>query len=126
MERRQITQVAETQNKTYRVGDEIQTSGFSYEYPADFDIIQLKDSTYVKIRSARIVSIGRLDNYKYESVPLVNGRGFGIKANSPASFEDFMNEFAAVEDARALADFSNKYFFLNQFRVLKFYFDYVI
>ena len=126
VERRQITQVAETQNKTYRVGDEIQTSGFSYEYPADFDIIQLKDSAYVKIRSARIVSIGRLDNYKYESVPLVNGRGFGIKANSAARFEEFLQEFAAVEDARALADFSNKYFFLNQFRVLKFYFDYVI
>ncbi|MBE8951479.1 MAG: hypothetical protein SR3Q1_12970, partial [Quinella sp. 3Q1] len=54
------------------------------------------------------------------------GRGFGVKVNGAESFAHFLNEFAAVENSRDLADFSNKYFFLNQFRELKFYFDYVI
>lgn len=126
VERRQITQVAESKNEIYRVGDEIQTTGFSYEYPADFDIILLNEAGFVKVRAAQVIAIGRLADYEFEKVPLVNGRGFGIKVNSALSFEAFLTEFAAVENSRALADFSNKYFFLNQFRQLKFYFDYVI
>lgn len=126
VERRQITQVAESKNEIYRVGDEIQTTGFSYEYPADFDIILLNEASFVKVRGAKIISVGRLADYEFEKVPLVNGRGFGIKVNTALSFEAFLKEFAAVENSRALADFSNKYFFLNQFRRLKFYFDYVI
>lgn len=126
VDRRQITQVAETRNETYRVGDDIRTTGFSCEYPADFDIILLIESAFVKIRGAKIVSIGRLEDYKFEKMPLVNGRGFGIKVNTVESFNDFLKEYAAVENSRELAVFSNKYFLLNQFRVLKFYFDYVI
>lgn len=126
VERRQITQVAESKNEIYRVGDEIQTTGFSYEYPADFDIILLNEAGFVKVRAAKVIAIGRLADYEFEKVPPVNGRGFGIKVNSALSFEAFLTEFAAVENSRALADFSNKYFFLNQFRRLKFYFDYVI
>lgn len=126
VERREFTQVSETANTTYKIGDTIQTGGFSYEYPSDFDIILLNEGGYVKIRGSKVVAIGRLADYEFEKVPLVNGRGFGIKVNSALSFEAFLTEFVAVENSRALADFSNKYFFLNQFRRLKFYFDYVI
>lgn len=126
VEKREIIHVAETQNKIYKVGDEIPVSGFSFEYPSDFDIILLNESVFVKIRSKKIVAIGKIENYQPEKFPLVNGRGFGIKINSAVSFEDFLKEFESVENARDLADFSNKYFFLNQFRTLKFYFDYVI
>ncbi len=126
VERRQITQVSEIQNKNYHIGDKIETSGFSYEYPADFNIILLREAGFVKIRGAQVAEIGRLADYEFEKVPHVNGRGFGIKVNSVVSFTSFLREFAAVENAHELADFSNKYFFLNQFRQLKFYFDYVI
>ena len=126
MEQRKITQVAEIENVTYKIGDEIPTKGFSYEYPADFNLILLREGGFVKIRGAKVISIGRLENYTFEKVPLVNGRGFGVKVNGAESFARFLSEFAAVENSRDLADFSNKYFFLNQFRELKFYFDYVI
>ncbi|MBR1645144.1 MAG: GTP-binding protein [Selenomonadaceae bacterium] len=126
VEQRKITQVAESKNENYRVGDTIQTTGFSYEYPTDFDIIFLNAGGFVKIRGTKIISIGRLENYAFEKVPLVNSRGFGIKVNNAESFDSFLREFAAIENSRALANFSNKYFFLNQFRELKFYFDYVI
>lgn len=126
VEQRKITQVAEIENVTYKIGDEIPTKGFSYEYPADFNLILLREGGFVKIRGAKVISIGRLENYTFEKVPLVNGRGFGVKVNGAESFAHFLNEFAAVENSRDLADFSNKYFFLNQFRELKFYFDYVI
>ena len=126
VEKRQFTQVAESKNEIYRVGDKIQVSGFSYEYPADFDLILLREEGFVRVRGAKIISIGRLEDYSFEKVALINGRGFGIKVNSPENFATLMKEFAAAQTARALAAFSNKYFFLNQFRELKFYFDYVI
>jgi hypothetical protein len=67
-----------------------------------------------------------LANYEFEKVPLINGRGFGVKITTSESFADFLKEFNAVKNSSELAIFSNKYFFLNQFRTLKFYFDYVI
>lgn len=126
VEKREITHVAENQNVIYKVGDKIKTSGFSFNYPDNFDIIILQAAAFVKVRNKKIAEIGKLGNYIFENFPLVNGRGFGIKIDSAAQFQDFLNEFKAVENPRQLAQFSNKYFFLNQFRELKFYFDYVI
>lgn len=126
VERREFTQVAETENELYEVGDKIPTNGFSFNYPANFDIILLNAAGFVKIRGAKVDSIGQLEDYVFEKIPLVNGRGFGLKVNSAESFAEFLRRFKAIENARELADFSNRYFFLNQFRELKFYFDYVI
>lgn len=126
VEKREITHVAETQNKIYKIGDKIQTTGFSFGYPDDFDVIILQESAFVKIRDKTITAIGNLRDYEFEKYPLVNGRGFGIKINSGEDFKTFLAEYKAIENPRELANFSNKYFFLNEFRELKFYFDYVI
>lgn len=126
VERREFTQVAETANTTYKIGSAIDTKGFSYDYPADFDIILLNAGGFVKIRGSKVVAIGRLENYEFEKIPLVNGRGFGIKVKTAEDFAEFLGEFRVADNPRALAAFSNKYFFLNQYRELKFYFDYVI
>ncbi len=101
-------------------------SAIKFHYPADFDIILLSESGFVKIRDKKVIEIGEIEKYKFEKVPLVNGRGFGIKINSEENFKEFLQEFKTIKNSRELANFSNKYFFLNQFRTLKFYFDYVI
>lgn len=126
MEKREFTQVTETENKIYKIGDEISTQGLSFDYPSDFDIILLSERGFIKIRGKKIISIGELKNYKFEKISLMNSRGFGIKINSEENFEEFLREYESIENNRELANFSNKYFFLNQFRTLKFYFDYVI
>lgn len=126
VERRTITHVAETRDKVYKVGEKIPTKGFSYEYPADFDIILLNAAAFVKIRGEKISAVGELAIYKFEGVELINGRGFGIKVADAESFGQFLKEFDAVKDSGELARFSNKYFSLSRYRTLKFYFDYVI
>lgn len=126
VEKRQITHVAGSQRNRFEIGDEIQTRGLSFDYPDDFDVISLSDAAVIKIRGKKITEIVRLDDYRYDKMPLVNGRGFGIKVNTEEQFNLFLKEFRAVSGARQLAAFSNKYFFLNQYRELKFYFDYVI
>ena len=73
-EKREITHVAETQDKIYKIGDVISTTGFSFDYPTDFDIILLSECGFVKIRGKKIISIGNLKGYRFEKVPLVNAR----------------------------------------------------
>ncbi len=45
------------ENATYKIGDQISTTGFSFNYPAAFDIILLQDSGFVKIRGKKITAI---------------------------------------------------------------------
>ncbi len=57
VEKREFTHVAEIENATYKIGDQISMTGFSFNYPADFDIILLQDSGFVKIRGKKITAI---------------------------------------------------------------------
>ena len=126
VERRQITHVSESESKVYRIGDTVPISGFSFNYPSSFDIIALAESSVISIRDRKVTHICKLEDYSLNKVPLINGRGFGIKVNSSEQFSQFIKAYQDVKNPQELAQFSNKYFFLNQFRELKFYFDYVI
>lgn len=126
VEKREITHVSETKNAIYKIGDEIPVKGFSFDYPDDFDIILLKDWFFIKIRNKKFDFSGNLENYQFGGSPLVNSRGFGIIAKNDVDVQNLLNEYKTIENAKDLANFSNKYFFLNQYRTLKFYFDYVI
>lgn len=122
----EVTKIASAPKEAYRVGDEIPTKGMSYEYPDSFDLLILRDDAAVEIRGGRIAAIVAIDDYEYTGKPLVNGRGFGIKANDAAALSAMLKEYRAIRDAKEKAAFSNKYFFFNQYRKLKFYFDYII
>lgn len=127
IERREITHVADPIKTSYKIGDEIPTNGLSYNYPDDFDIILLRENAFVSIRNKKITDIDILDKYKFNNLPLVNGRGFGIKVNSAEGVKKLIEEYkGSGSKLKEQADFSNKYFHFNQFRTLKFYFDYVI
>lgn len=128
VEKREIIHVSEPIKKSYRVGDEIPTSGISYDYPESFDILLLRDDAFVSIREKKITAIDRLKNFRFEHFPLVNGRGFGIKINTAEGVQQMIEEFQKIsgEDSKSMVAFSNRYFHFNQYRTLKFYFDYVI
>ena len=79
---------------TYTVGDEIRTKGDSYKYPDSFDIIALRDNAAVKIRNKIITEIIPIESYVYDGAPLVNGRGFAIKAASREEVARFLKEYA--------------------------------
>ena len=87
-----------TVNNTYTIGDEIPTQGESYKYPESFDIIVLRDNVAVKIRNKRITEIIPVSEYKYDNVPVVNGRGFEIAASSDKEILDFLSEYSKIND----------------------------
>ena len=130
VERYAVTKVAAAPQESYQVGDTIPTKGLSYEYPADFDILVLRDQAAILVRNRRITAIQPLAEYQYSGNPIVNGRGFGLKVHEAGLLRQLLAEYAALTAGQASpkekADFANRYYFLNQYRTLKFYFDYVI
>ena len=78
---------------TYTVGDEIPVKGESYSYPGSFDIIVLRDRVAVKIRDKKVTEILKSENYTYGGVPVINGRGFEIKAKSNEEIQMLLREY---------------------------------
>ena len=84
--------------ETYTVGDSIPLQGDSYSYPSSFDIIVLRDSVAVTVRSGVITSITSTDSYQYDGVPVVNGRGFEVLADSNEKVRQFLTEYKQLSD----------------------------
>ncbi|MBQ8175529.1 MAG: GTP-binding protein [Oscillospiraceae bacterium] len=90
---------------TYTVGDEIPTSGESYKYPDSFDIIVLRDGVSVKVRDKKITEIIPSAEYTYGGVPVINGRGFEVKADSDNAVQKFLKEYAEASESSQSAFF---------------------
>ena len=90
---------------TYTVGDEIPTSGESYKYPDSFDIIVLRDGVSVKVRDKKITEIIPSAEYTYSGVPVINGRGFEVKAGSDEDVQRFLNEYSETSESSQSAFF---------------------
>ena len=82
----------------YTVGDEIPTVGESYHYPDDFDIIILRDSVAVKVRGKRIAAVLAVADYRYDNVPVINGRGFELALHSDEEVRQLLGEYEVAKD----------------------------
>ena len=93
-------------NRTYTIGDEIPVSGESYQYPDSFDIIVLRDQVAVRVRNKKITAILPAADYVYDYVPVINGRGFAVLADSNEQVQQFLQEYAATNEADQTAFFA--------------------
>lgn len=100
---------------TYTVGDEIPTQGKSYSYPESFDIIVLRDAAAVKIRKRKIASIIPVSQYHYDNLPVVNGRGFRVVADSDEKISEFLSEYSRT-DSRSRKQFFAKWVRFDAYR----------
>lgn len=105
--------------KTYTVGDEIPVEGESYHYPNNFDIVVLRDKVAVKVRNKKIDSIISLKDYSYSGVPVINGRGFAVLADSEEKVKEFLAQLEAVSYQPG-SDFFNKWVKFETYRKIVF------
>lgn len=84
--------------ETYTKGDTIPVEGESYKYPDSFDIIVLRDSVAVKVRDRKITDIVPTSEYSYSGVPVVNGRGFEVLADSNEKIQQFLSEYSKLDN----------------------------
>lgn len=101
--------------ETYTKGDTIPVEGESYKYPDSFDIIVLRDSVAVKIRDRKITDIVPTSEYSYGGVPVVNGRGFEVIADSNEKIQQFLSEYSKLDNIND-ADFFAKWVKFDTYR----------
>jgi sulfate adenylyltransferase subunit 1 len=101
--------------ETYTKGDTIPVEGESYKYPDSFDIIVLRDSVAVKVRDRKITDIVPTSEYSYGDVPVVNGRGFEVLADSNEKIQQFLSEYSNLKSIND-ADFFAKWVKFDTYR----------
>lgn len=101
--------------ETYTKGDIIPVEGESYKYPDSFDIIVLRDSVAVKVRDCKITDIVLTSEYSYGGVPVVNGRGFEVLADSNEKIQQFLSEYSNLKSIND-ADFFAKWVKFDTYR----------
>lgn len=101
--------------ETYTKGDTIPVEGESYKYPDSFDIIVLRDSVAVKVRDREITDIVPTSEYSYGGVPVVNGRGFEVLADSNEKIQQFLSEYSNLNSIND-ADFFAKWVKFDTYR----------
>ena len=102
--------------KLYTVGDNINLTGSSYQYPEDFDILIFRDSISIKVEGGVIKDITSLDNYTFSGNPLVNGRGFALNVKSKDDLNTLLNDYKNLKEA----DFLNKWADFTKYRKVVF------
>ncbi|BCZ46726.1 hypothetical protein psyc5s11_27930 [Clostridium gelidum] len=108
------------EDQTYTVGDELPIKGDSFEYPENFDLLILRDLVAIEVRNKKIASIKALEDYKYQEVPVINGRGFEVKVNSQDEVTNFLNENKEINE-KSQADFLNKWVKFETYRKVVFH-----
>lgn len=101
--------------ETYTKGDTIPVESESYKYPDSFDIIVLRDSVAVKVRDRKITDIVPTSEYSYGGVPVVNGRGFEVLADSNEKIQQFLSEYSNLKSIND-ADFFAKWVKFDTYR----------
>lgn len=101
--------------ETYTKGDTIPVEGESYKYPDSFDIIVLRDSVAVKVRDRKITDIVPTSEYSYGGVPVINGRGFEVLADSNEKIQQFLSEYSNLKSIND-ADFFAKWVKFDTYR----------
>lgn len=101
--------------ETYTKGDTIPVEGESYRYPDSFDIIVLRDSVAVKVRDRKITDIVLTSEYSYGGLPVVNGRGFEVLADSNEKIQQFLSEYSNLKSIND-ADFFAKWVKFDTYR----------
>lgn len=113
MKSREVQQV-------YTVGDIIPLEGESFSYPQDFDICVLRDGVAIRIRKRQITVIEPLKEYQYTGVPVLNGRGFGIRVNSEEEAAELLEAWEQDKEKQQ-AEFLNRWMDFGAYRRIIFH-----
>ncbi|MCX7749302.1 MAG: hypothetical protein N2645_20780 [Clostridia bacterium] len=108
--------------KIYQVGEMVPIKGESYEFPDDFNIIDLHFNMVAYIRDARLNDIITIEKYRYDGCPAVNMMGFAIKLSSQEDFDAFKAHYKTfkLSERSKLAAFANRWFEITEFRNIRY------
>ncbi len=108
--------------ENYTLMDTLIITGQTYEFPEDFNIIDLHTSLVAEIRDSKLYDIVTIEDFQYDELPALNIMGFSIKLNSSKDLNDFLVHFNSFSqtDRIKLADFANRWFDIVKYRTIRY------
>lgn len=118
----QIIKPDSKNSNVYSIGDELPIKGDTYEFPKDFNIIDLHFKKVAKIRDGKLYDIIAVEEYEYDEIPAFNMMGFSINLNSKNDYDEYKNDFNSfrITEREKLAAFANKWFNIVKYRRIKY------
>lgn len=106
---------------TFTIGNVIPSTGATYQYPEDFNLVDVKTNLVGKVRKSKLQEISLLSDIAFEKVSLIDSQGAYIRVESEEDFEEFKTELEKLQSANTvLADFANKWFVFMHFRQVRY------
>jgi sulfate adenylyltransferase subunit 1 len=107
---------------SFAIGDVVPSSGVTYEYPEDYNVLDLKSSLVAKIRKSKLQDITPISNYSDDLMPFIDSQGSFIRIHSTEDFTKFKADLEKLQDAEhvTLAAFSNQWFEFMKFRQIRY------
>lgn len=107
---------------SFQIGDVIPAVGATYEYPSDFNVVDLKNNLIAKIRNTKLQDITAVDEYRYDPMTFIDSQGSFIKITSQDDFIKFTADLKNMHQEKnvSLAALANKWFEFMKFRQVRY------
>lgn len=102
----------------YQIGDALPLEGESYAYPKNFDLLIFRDQIAVYVREGKVAEIKPIKEYSYTGAPVINGRGFAIKATSVTDILVLLSDYNRINNSQSEIVFSEKWLDIQKYRKL--------
>jgi sulfate adenylyltransferase subunit 1 len=107
---------------TFSVGDVIPSAGQTYEYPGDFDVLDIQTKLVASIRKSKLYDVVKLNQYSYAAVPMIDAKGSFIRVESKKELIKFTDELEGLPNAEGTkaTAFANKWLVFTRFRGIRY------
>jgi sulfate adenylyltransferase subunit 1 len=106
----------------FNLGDVIPSTGVTYEYPEDFNVVDIKKHLVAKIRKSKLQDITSFDAFNYEPIPWIDSQGAFIKIHSEEDFNKFAADLGKIQHSEnsKTAAFANQWFDFMKYRQIRY------
>lgn len=107
---------------SFSIGDIIPSTGVTYEYPEDINVLDLKTNLVAIIRKSKLQDLILFSKYTYDFVPFIDSQGSFIPVHSEDEFTKFKIDFEKLQHlgSSKVAAFANKWFEFMRFRQIRY------
>lgn len=113
-----VVKKLERRAHVFHIGDVLPAAGKTYEYPEDFDVLDIPAKLVAKIRKRKLQDIVGLADYHYEAVSLIDVKGAFVRVESAADLEALKNDIGQAVSAGhdSVAAIANRWFDFTRFK----------
>jgi len=108
--------------RSFTIGDTIPTTGMTYAYPEDFNVLDRNKNLVAKIRKSKLEDVISFNEYQYDAKPMIDTQGSYIRINSAEKFKKFTRDLEKLRQGEqlTLTTVANQWFEFMEFRQIRY------